>query len=220
MRGEIIAVGAQPGNFRRLDVGTVRPAGEFVPNPGKIVITPPGGQPRTDVASTRNGRQELKSPEQGVLRLCGMFLIIAKRPSRHVESRQRLDYAQTESSAADAAPRKAKRRPIELVQRTVKALAALDVVGALALGAAGVCVLANALAFVALLGRSFPQTFGAGVRFSAAERDDLLGQRLLDGQRVHAQSPLVRWRRRPPGRIACLPAGTQPTLALFERFGQ
>ena len=55
-RGEIVAVGAQPGNFRRLDVGAIGATDQFVSNLSEIVVGPPRREPGADVSAPGNGR--------------------------------------------------------------------------------------------------------------------------------------------------------------------
>ena len=119
-----------------------------------------------------------------------MSLVSANGPALHVESRQRLDNAETECSASNAAARKAEGRSIRLIERAIKlhATAAVGLRSAIVVPVAHVCVLVGSvtLRFLSLLlpaGLSLQSVGEFGPQ--TANRDGLFGQRLLHRKWAH-----------------------------------
>src|SRR5271166_2477757 len=77
-----------------------------------------------------------------------MSLVSANGPALHVESRQRLDHAETKCSASNAAARKAEGRSVCLIERAIKlhATAAVGLRSAIVVAVAHVRVLVGSFA--------------------------------------------------------------------------
>ena len=136
----------------------------------------------------------MKSAEESVFWCARLSLVSANGPALHVESRQRLDNAETERSASNAAARKAEGRSIRLIERAIKLLetGALGLRSAIVVPIAHICVFVSSFAL-----RFLPFVLPPGLSFQsvgefqpqAANRDGLLGQRLFHRKWAHRTLP-------------------------------
>ncbi len=117
LRRQVVAVFAQPSDRRRFRVGSAGTTGECRPHGRETSALYPKREPASDIAAAGNGREVVKTGEQRRRRL-----IWRRALGRTGMIGQRLDDAQGEGSAPDAAARQAERKLVQPVQSLVERL--------------------------------------------------------------------------------------------------